>query len=139
VNEKLEATKQKIKRYAPLIAAMTGVITVATIIYIRSKSKTTDEPTHTYSYGTDSILKIEATETEAAAFNRALKAFYDAQKRIREETGESWDTRSPLWMNTKRGDTKIYNRLARRFNEAIALINQDETPIEITDDYLTKN
>ena len=138
--ENLEKIKKTIKRNAPVIAvAATGVIAVAVVVYIRNKSTSTpNNPLNTYSFGANSILKIQATDNEASAYNRVHKAFIDAQLELRER-GSEWDKVSPLRMRTSRKDLSAFNAIARRVNAAINLIDQDETPIEITDDFLVKN
>jgi hypothetical protein len=139
VKAKLAQAKAKVKRHAPVVLAASAVIAIGAVAYIKNKNtESHEDPRHTYSYGPESILKIEATDAEASAFNRVTKAFYEAQQRMT-DAGAPWNPRNPLLMDVDRSDMKIYNKLADRFNAALALINQDETPIVIDDDYLTKN
>lgn len=135
--EKISKIKNVIKRNAkPITVAMFATITTATIVYLVRKDE--DEETSIYSYGANSIWKVEATEKEVNGFNRFLKAFYDAQKKLL-DAGTPWDQVSPLKMDVSRSDRVAYNRIGKRFNEALKDIDQEKTPVEIEDDFLVKN
>jgi hypothetical protein len=94
----------------------------------------------TYSFGVNSILKVELSEEQALRYNRFLTAFFDAQTKL-SEAGTPWDPKvSPiLEIEFEDGDDKVYNEVARKITTAINAIDQDKTPIEIEDDFLIRN
>jgi len=91
-----------------------------------------------YSFGKNSILKIEITEEKAAAYNRWTQAFFDAQKKLR-DAGTPWEPTEPIYIVCTEEDMRIYNEVGAVINEAISKIDQEKTPIEIEDDFLVKN
>ena len=93
----------------------------------------------TYSFGVNSILKLQLTEEHAMRYNRFLQAFFDAQEKILEETGTRWDPRDPIYIDIEEGDKEVFNAVGRLFTAQLEFIDQTKTRIEIDDDFLVKN
>jgi hypothetical protein len=93
----------------------------------------------TYSFGVNSVLKIEITEEQATRFNRFTKAFFDAQKFYKDMTGFQWNPEDALYIKAADGDMEVYNEVADILTSAIEKIDQTVTPIELEEDFLIKN
>ena len=94
----------------------------------------------TYSFGVDSILKLQLTEEHAMRYNRFLQAFFDAQEKILKETGTRWDpVTEPIYLEIEEGDREVFNAVGRLFTAQLEFIDQTKTRIEIDDDFLVKN
>lgn len=91
-----------------------------------------------YSFGINSILKLELTEEEADGYNRFVQAFFDAQEAHLARTGTRWEPTEPLWIKNDE-DIETHNLVARKLTKAIESIDQEKTPIEIDEDFLIKN
>lgn len=91
-----------------------------------------------YSFGLDSILKVELTEEQADGYNRFQAAFFEAQTKLR-DAGTPWVPTEPLSIDALEGDGEIYNEVAGLINDAIDKIDQKKTPIGLGEDYLIKN
>lgn len=92
----------------------------------------------TYSFGVNSVLKVELTEEEALRYNRFQRAFFYAQGRMR-TAGTPWDPSEPILIDVVEGDADVYNAVGKKINAAISAIDQDKTPIELEEDFLIKN
>ena len=89
-------------------------------------------------YGSPLHLILE--DEIADGYNRAAKAFYDAQKAHLERTGTRWDPSEPLWIETTDEDQAAYAAVGKIINLLIE-VNGGGLQIpeeEMTDDYLVK-
>lgn len=68
-----------------------------------------------------SPLHIPLSEKNAAAYNRRVAQFMDAQKRFKEEHGRSWDPREPLLMEVDEEAQQIYKKVGDLFNAIVEL------------------
>jgi hypothetical protein len=93
----------------------------------------------TYSFGAESILKVELTEEQADGYNRFLTAFFAAQERMR-EAGTPWDPRTMnISIDCEADDLRTFNEVGRLIQGVLDNIDQDKRPIELYDDYLVRN
>jgi hypothetical protein len=91
-----------------------------------------------YSFGVNSILKVEITEEQAETYNRFTQAFFDAQEKMRDE-GTPWEPDTPIFIACPDWEFDAYNVVAGIINVAGDLIDQEATPITIESDFLEKN
>lgn len=71
-----------------------------------------------------SPLHIPLSEENAAAYNRRLAQFFDAQKRFKEEHGRPWNEREPLMMEVDEEATRVYNKVADIINACVELCDE---------------
>lgn len=131
--------KEKLEDPSVRMTVVSTGILVGTLTYRIWKDIKHQRDMSIWSFGEDSILKVGATDEEAAAYNRFIQAFYDAQKKVLNETGTRWDPTNALRVECKNSDLKSYNRIADRISEALEHIDQDKTPIDDLGDFLIKN
>lgn len=125
--------KEDVKAHSVEYAALAGVIVLAgATAYFSVK-----HPQHEngfYSFGTDSILKVEATEAEAKAFNRVVAKYLKVHGR-REAKG----ARPPKFIMTRNGDLKIFDSVSDRLHDGLSHIDEAVTPVNFDSDFLVKN
>jgi len=89
-------------------------------------------------YGSPLHLILE--DEIADGYNRAAKAFYEAQEAHLERTGTRWDHSEPLLMHTTDKDQAAFDAVGSIIN-VLAEVNGGGLDIpeeEITEDYLIK-
>lgn len=92
-----------------------------------------------YSFGTDSPLKFELTDEFAEAYNRAIKAFFEAQIKFKEDYGFPWKPELPIHIKCSEDDMATFNSFAHILKEALSRYGKPVHEDELTDDYLIKN
>ena len=87
-----------------------------------------------------SPLQLLLEDDIANGYNRALKAFFDAQKNHKELHGVPWTPDQPIWVQTNDEDQAAHDAIARLMNLLIEINGGAlELPEEqMTDDYLVK-
>lgn len=92
-----------------------------------------------YSFGKTSPLKFELSDEYADAFNRGVKAFFDAQLRFKEEHGTEWVPSAPIWMDWDEEAMTAFNAFNDILQKALGLHGRPVMVEDIHDDYLIKN
>jgi hypothetical protein len=95
--------------------------------------------TETYSYGTDSPMKLELSPKTAEAYNEAVKKYLNAQRRFLQKVGRTWNPETdPIKLNWTRKQAKAWNEVAR----VVKVVAEKDGPFhanEIKNDFLVKN
>jgi hypothetical protein len=92
-----------------------------------------------YSFGADSPLKFELSEDFADAYNRALKAFFEAQTYYKTKFRTPWEPSQALEMYVKKEDIDVFNAFGDILDKALDDYGADVSEEELTNDYLIKN
>lgn len=70
-------------------------------------------------YGTP--LHLPLSEDSAAAYNRRIQQFFDAQEHHFQTTGQRWDERSPLWMEKDDEAQEVWDKVSQIINLCVDL------------------
>lgn len=93
----------------------------------------------TYSYGPESPVKFELSDSLVESYNEAIVKFLKAQQRFNQKFGRQWDPiKDPIKIKWSSKQAQAYNKVARIVNAYIDKHGPIETG-EYMDDFLIKN
>lgn len=92
-----------------------------------------------YSFGLDSPLKFDLSEEYVDAYNRATKAFFEAQDYHLTITGTRWEPPMLLNIAWTEEEQKAFNGFNEYLKKALELHGTPIQQDDITEDYLVLN
>lgn len=142
LHETKERVKQKWAEDADFRAAVTALSAGASVFVFFILAAVKDHKRYEarleiFSFGKDSPIKIKATPSEAAAYNRFTKWLIQVEKAVHEP--ENWFHFDPTWMHIQQNDRETWEQLGRRINKAVENFDPEEISDKIVDNFLVKN